>query len=390
MNVQPGLERLAGGDAGQVRGARVALLAHAASVARDLRPPARVLERAGAQVVRLLAPEHGLSGAQDMVAVDDLRDALTGLPVVSLYGATEDSLTPRPEVLADVDLLVVDLADVGARYYTYAATAVRALPVAAAAGLRVIVADRPNPIGGETVEGAALDPRFRSFVGELGVPQRHGLTVGELCRWAVRERRLDVDLAVVPAPGWRRGQWWDETGLPWVLPSPNMPTLDTAAVYPGSCLLEGTNLSEGRGTTRPFELVGAPWIDPGQLAGRLAREDLPGVAFRPTLFVPAFQKHAGTVCGGVQLHVTRRQDFRPVLTGLAVVAAARALDPERFRWRTETYEFVSDRLAFDLLAGTSAWREALEAGVPPTEIARAWPADEQHFRDAREEVLLYR
>ena len=391
MSVVPGIEILAGRRASLVRGARVGLLAHPASIGRDFRPAAALLAEAGARPTRLFAPEHGaLGAAQDMIGVDERRDPLTGLPVVSLYGTDEASLAAAPEAFDGLDALVVDLADVGARYYTFAATAIRALPAAAARGVRVIVADRPNPLGGEDVEGNDVEPRFHSFVSELSIPNRHGLTLGELCLWAARTRGIDVALEVVPAEGWRRADCWDETGLPWVLPSPNMPTLDTALVYPGMCLVEGTNLSEGRGTTRPFELAGAPWLDPGRLAARLDAFRLPGVAFRPTVFRPAFHKHAGRDCGGVQIHVTDRATFRPTLTGLAFVAACRAEDPERFGWRTETYEFVSDRLAFDLLAGGEGWRRGLEAGADPRELACAWGPSEAAFRAARADLLLYR
>jgi uncharacterized protein YbbC (DUF1343 family) len=390
LSVVPGIEILCGREAGLVRGARVGLIAHPASVTRSLAHAAEALTAAGARVVRLFAPEHGSGGgAQDMVAVDERRDALTGLPVVSLYGDDESSLTPSEAALAGLDLLVADLADVGARYYTFYATIVRALGAAARAGLRVVVCDRPNPLGGVLIEGNLVAPGYRSFVGELPVPNRHGMTVGELCRFAAVERGLALDLTVVPCAGWSRAQWWDATGLPWVLPSPNMPTLETATVYPGMCLVEGTNLSEGRGTTRPFELAGAPWLDGRALAAQLERWGLPGVAFRPARFLPAFQKHAGSECQGVQLHVTDRLAFRPVLTGVAFLAAARAQDPARFRWRTEPYEFVADRPAIDLLAGGPGWREAIETGVEPAVIAAAWAADEAAFARLREPSLLY-
>jgi uncharacterized protein YbbC (DUF1343 family) len=390
LSVVPGIEVLCGREAGLVRGARVGLIAHPASVTRSLAHAAEALTAAGARVVRLFAPEHGSGGgAQDMVAVDERRDALTGLPVVSLYGDDESSLTPSEAALAGLDLLVADLADVGARYYTFYATIVRALGAAARAGLRVVVCDRPNPLGGVLIEGNLVAPGYRSFVGELPVPNRHGMTVGELCRFAAVERGLALDLTVVPCAGWSRAQWWDATGLPWVLPSPNMPTLETATVYPGMCLVEGTNLSEGRGTTRPFELAGAPWLDGRALAAQLERWGLPGVAFRPARFLPAFQKHAGSECQGVQLHVTDRLAFRPVLTGVAFLAAARAQDPARFRWRTEPYEFVADRPAIDLLAGGPGWREAIETGVEPAVIAAAWAADEAAFARLREPSLLY-
>jgi uncharacterized protein YbbC (DUF1343 family) len=391
LSVVPGLEVLCGREVKLVRGARVGLIAHPASVTRRLVHAAVALTAAGARVVRLFAPEHGAGGvAQDMIAVDEQRDAWTGLPVVSLYGDSETSLSPPESALTGLDLLVADLADVGARYYTFYATIVRALEVAARVGLRVVLCDRPNPLGGARIEGNLVSPGYRSFVGELPVPNRHGLTVGELARFAVASLGLRVDLVVVPCDGWSRDAWWDETGLPWVLPSPNMPTLETATVYPGTCLVEGTNLSEGRGTTRPFELVGAPWLDGPRLAAQLARQDLPGVAFRPVRFRPVHQKHAGVECQGVQLHVGDRRVFCPVLTGVAVLAAARAQNPERFRWRTEPYEFVADRPAIDLLAGGPAWREALETGSDARVIASSWKADEAAFSSQREPFLLYR
>jgi len=239
------------------------------------------------------------------------------------------------------------------------------------------------------VEGNTVEPAFRSFVGELPVPQRHGMTIGELLLFAARVRRIDVELEVIPCRGWHREDDFAGTGLPWVPPSPNMPTPDTALVYPGTCLLEGTNLSEGRGTTRPFEIVGAPWLDPRALADALAAEHLPGVRFRPLVFVPTFHKHAGTPCGGVQLHVFDPRAFRPVLTGLAVVIAARSLDPARFAWRTEPYEFVADRPAFDLLAGTDAWRRRIEAGASPRDLAATFPVHEAEQRSRIAEYGLY-
>ncbi len=388
--VRPGIEVLCEDRVRLVRGARIGLLCHPASVDRDLRHAAERLADAGAEVVRLFAPEHGATGgAQDMVPVDEGRDPVTGLPVVSLYGDTEDTLAPRPEHLEGLDALVVDLQDVGARYYTFAATAIRALAPCAAAGVRAIACDRPNPLGGNLVEGNTVEPAYRSFVGELPVPQRHGMTIGELVRFAARVRGIEADLEVVPCEGWHREEDFPATGLPWVLPSPNMPTPDTALVYPGTCLLEGTNLSEGRGTTRPFEIVGAPWLDPRALVAALEAEALPGVRFRPLVFVPTFHKHAGKPCGGIQLHVFDRRAFRPVLTGLAVVIAARRLAPERFAWRTEPYEFVSDRLAFDLLAGTGAWRQAIEEGASAREIAAGFRVHEEEQRARIAELGLY-
>jgi uncharacterized protein YbbC (DUF1343 family) len=259
----------------------------------------------------------------------------------------------------------------------------------AKAGVAVVVLDRPNPIGGVEVEGGAVEEGYRSFVGLISVPNRHGMTVGELARWANARAQIGCALEVVELRGWRRSMWFDQTGLPWVLPSPNMPTCDTALVYPGMCLLEGTELSEGRGTTRPFEIVGAPFVDGHALAAALADDRLPGVAARPLGFLPTFHKHAGVPCGGVQLHVTDREAFRPYLTGVAVLRALRALWPAEMAWRTRPYEFVSDRLAIDLLAGSPALREGIDAGASLAELAAGWAAAEQAWRVERAGWLLY-
>ena len=385
-----GIEVLCEERGSRVAGVRVGVLCHAASVDGHLRHAVDLLSAAGAQVEREFAPEHGvMAGLQDMEVVAETRDPLTGLPVISLYGDDEASLTPPRTAFDGLDAVVIDLMDVGARYYTFAATAIRLLEVAARVGVRVIVADRPNPLDGLTVEGNRVDPRYHSFVSELDVPNRHGMTLGELCMWARRQRDIDVELEVVPVQGWRREQYWDETGLPWVLPSPNMPTLDTALVYPGACLVEATNLSEGRGTTRPFELIGAPFLDALRLARSLDERKLPGVAFRPVSFVPAFHKHAGRLCGGVQLHVTDRRTFRPLRTGLEVLAACRRLGGDAFGWRREPYEFVSDRPAIDLLAGGPGWRESLEEGADPRELAAAWQVEQAAFLESRRPMLLY-
>jgi uncharacterized protein YbbC (DUF1343 family) len=298
-------------------------------------------------------------------------------------------LRPTSEQLAGLDVLVIDLQDVGSRYYTFPTTMLYCLEAAAKVGLRCVVLDRPNPLGGETVEGPTLRPGFESFVGAHPIAIRHGLTVGELARLYKMERKIDVELEVVACKGLRPDMDWDSTGLPWVLPSPNMPTVETAFVYPGQCLIEGTNLSEGRGTTRPFELCGAPGIDARRVCQRLTNENLPGVAFRPAWFQPTFQKHAGQRCGGLQMHITDRTSFRAVRTGLAVLAALRDAAGERFAWRTEEYEFVRDPIAIDLLFGSDRERRALEAGEGWRDIAAAWESEEAEFRDRRRPYLLY-
>ncbi len=385
MSVRTGLDRLISEDAGRIRGRRIGLLGHHASFTSDLVFAVDALQTAGADVVRLLGPEHGPWGtAQDMIPVAGGRDRWTGLPMVSLYGADKASLRPQPEALLGLDAVVIDLMDVGARYYTYAATAAMLCEAADKLGIEAIVCDRPNPIGGVTVEGNVVEPALRSFVGAYSAPQRHGLTFAELVRTYTEGLGT-----VVPMTGWRRDMWFDDTGLPWIPPSPNMPTLTTAAIYPGLCLIEGTLLSEGRGTTTPFELVGAPFIDPFRLAEVLAARDLPGVAFRPHVFEPTFQKHAGAACGGVQIVVHDARAVRPVHLGLTLICEIARQWPDDFGWRTEVYEFEADRLAIDLLLGQAGLRERIEAGESADEITAGWPAHEQAFRDRREQWLLY-
>jgi len=344
-------------------GARVGLLAHQASILPDLSYlPDRLLDHPAVRLVALFGPEHGLAGAaQDQVGVG--RSVYRGAPVCSLYGKTEADLQPTPESLAGIDTLVVDLQDVGARYYTFIYTMAYCLEACAAAGKRVIVCDRPNPLNGVAVEGPVLEPAFASFVGRFPLPVRHGKTIGELARQWNREQGWNAELLVLPCSGWDRRMWFDETGLPWAPPSPNMPTLDTATVYPGGCLVEGTNLSEGRGTTRPFEIAGAPWLDGRALAAELNALALPGVHFRPISFVPTFHKFAARTCEGVFVHVVDRDAFRPFDAYLHLIAAARRQSRRDFAWRTEPYEFVSDRLAFDLLCGTDRIRREIEAAT---------------------------
>jgi uncharacterized protein YbbC (DUF1343 family) len=293
-------------------------------------------------------------------------------------------------MLTGLDALVVDLQDVGARYYTFVWTMALAMRAAADARVPVIVLDRPNPLGGRDLEGNWPDPRFASFVGLHPLPIRHGMTIGELAAYLNATHALGADLTVVPMRGWRRAMRWEDTGCPWVAPSPNMPTPDTARVYPGGCLLEGTNLSEGRGTTRPFELVGAPFLDGERLGAALGRRRLAGVVFRPAAFQPTFHKHAGRLCHGVQVHVTDAAKFRSVATYLALIAEARRQAPRGFRWRRPPYEFVRDRLPIDLLTGGPEIRLAIERGASLATLARRWQAPLDRFARARRPYLSYR
>jgi uncharacterized protein YbbC (DUF1343 family) len=389
--VASGLDVVAGERFAPLRGLAVGLVCNPTAVDRRLRHAADLLHEArGVRLAALFGPEHGVRGdIQYMAAVGDERDRRTGVPVHSLYGRDAGSLRPDPGALRGLDALVFDIQDVGARYYTYQATMLFCMEAAARAKLAFFVLDRPNPIGGLAVEGPALRPGFGSFCGVHDVAVRHGMTVGELAGLYREERGLDLALTVIPCRGWRRGMAQRDTGLPWVFPSPNMPTPETALVYPGTCLLEGTNLSEGRGTTRPFELVGAPWLDGGRLAEALAAERLPGVRFRPASFVPTWDKHAGMRCHGVEVVVDDRGAFRPFRTGVACVAAARAQDPARFRWRTEPYEFVEHVPAFDLLCGSVREREALERGQGWRSLAAEWAREERAFAKRRARHLRY-
>ncbi|MCG6920267.1 MAG: DUF1343 domain-containing protein [Acidobacteria bacterium] len=384
--VRSGLEVLLGRSA-RVRGLRVGLLANPASITSNLVHASLAIARLrGVRLVALFGPEHGITAdAQDLVEVGHSR-AATGLPVHSLYGETR---VPTPEMLAGLDAVVVDLQDVGSRYYTYVYTLLHVLEACAREGKRVIVLDRPNPLGGVVVDGNVLGPDYRSFVGMHPLPVRHGLTVGELALMFRQELGLDVDLHVVRMRGWRRGMHFEDTALPWVLPSPNMPTPDTAFVYPGGCLLEGTNLSEGRGTTRPFELVGAPWLDGPALARALERERLDGVGIRPASFTPTFQKHAGRLCHGVQVHVLDRKSFSAFLTYLLLIHHARRQDPEQFAWREPPYEYELVKPPIDILAGTDRVRRTIDAGRSPRTLAPGWRKQQDVFRRRRKRFLLY-
>jgi uncharacterized protein YbbC (DUF1343 family) len=387
--VRPGLDVLVSGLSSMLARRRVGLLCHQASVTRDLTHAAdalRGLRRA--RLTALFAPEHGLTGAaQDHAHIDTAYDRARGLRVHSLYGKR---LEPTPAMLRDIDVMVVDLQDVGARYYTFAWTTVLTMRACARAGTPVIVLDRPNPLGGERLEGNWPDPRFASFVGLHPLPIRHGMTIAELAAYHNETQRIGCDLTVVPMAGWRREMLWEDTELPWVPPSPNMPTPDTARVYPGGCLIEGTNLSEGRGTTRPFEWIGAPYLDGERLAAALARRGLPGVRFRAAAFAPAFHKWKGRTCGGVQVHLTDWDRFKPYATYLALIIEARRQAPRQFRWKRPPYEFQWKKLPIDLLCGDDSIRRAIERGTPLPRLEASWRPDLAAFARARRPYLLYR
>ncbi len=391
--MRSGLDRLVSGGAHEscgafLRGLRLGVVAHPASVTADLAFGPDALMNAGYDVRALFGPQHGARGEKqdNMIESEFYVDPVSGLPVHSLYGEVRK---PTPEMLDGLDALVFDLQDVGVRVYTFVWTMALAMEACARAGIRFAVLDRPNPIGGTAMEGAVLRPGFESFVGLHPVPLRHGLTCGEMARWLNEERSIGCELDVIPCEGWRRSLAWDDTGLPWVMPSPNLPTPESCRVYPGMVLLEGTNLSEGRGTTRPFELFGAPWLDPVALVDRLDRLSLPGVTLRPCSFEPTFQKHAGELCGGAQLHVTDRDAFQPVRTGVDVLVAAAALAPDRFAWRSPPYEYEEELPPIDILWGHARLREGVDAGASAGGILAETSHELDRFRRSVDPFLLY-
>jgi uncharacterized protein YbbC (DUF1343 family) len=358
----------------RLRGSRLGVLTHAAAVDRRGRHLLSVLEELGASPRLIFAPEHGLDATAQAEESVGSEAAEGKTPIISLYGKTKDALVPSAEHLAEIDLLLIDLADVGSRYYTYAWTALLAARAAAAASIHTVVLDRPNPISGDptTLEGAPQQDGFLSFVGLEALPIRHALSIGELvAQFMERDGKAlgaEGALSVVSMLGWERNRGAEAWGRPFVMPSPNMPTAETALVYPGGCLIEGTNLSEGRGTTAPFQLVGAPFLDGEALAEALIASGSPGVQVRPVAFRPTFEKHAGQTCRGVMLHVTNPLLFRPVATYLRLIALARAQAPEAFAFRNTPYEFETEVPAFDLLTGSGAARAAIESGASPEDV----------------------
>lgn len=392
--MRTGLETLLndGNRLERLRHQRVGVLAHAASVTQTGEHIIFALRRESIDPARIFAPEHGLWGAaQDMEGVDHGYDAIVEREIVSLYGHCRESLKPEDSVLDDLDAVIIDVQDVGARYYTFAYTALFLAQAALARGLEVIVIDRPNPINAATIEGNLIDPAYHSFVGMRSSMTRHGMTIGEmLTMWCTTEGTPNLqNLYISRMEDYDRRQYYDETGCYWAMPSPNMPNIETAIIYPGMCLIEGTTLSEGRGTTRPFEIFGAPWVRANEVLSALNMLSLPGVSFRPLDFKPMFQKHAHKVCHGLEMHVTDRQSFRPVLTGIAIVGVMHALH-EEFAWRTETYEFENDRLAIDLLFGNDRIRKAIEHQENPYRIVERFEAETESWRAQRAAFLSYK
>lgn len=386
--VIPGCEVLIQRGPAWLKSARLGILANQASVTRGFVSVRDAVARAGGRIRCLFAPQHGFHADRqaNMIESSDEWDAAFSVPVFSLYSEIR---RPTREMLEQIDVLVIDLQDVGTRVYTYGTTVGLCLEAARGLDLKVVILDRPNPINGVQVEGNVLAEGFESFVGRYGIPMRHGLTLGELARFVSLEKRLDVDLEIVAMTGWLRGDFYPDTSLPWIFPSPNMPTWETALLYPGMVLLEGTNVSEGRGTTLPFHLFGAPFLDHRAFNALLEKAALPGVVFRPVHFEPMFDKWTGQLCSGFQVHVTDRRSFRPYLTGLVILQAFLALHSEELGWLPPPYEYEYEKLPIDILLGDGRVRRDLERGVGAREIERSWLDGLGAFERSRSEILIY-
>jgi len=384
LKIKPGLEVLVDREMGLVRGKRVGVVTNHSAITSDLIHIVDVLLGAGVQITALFGPEHGVRGdVADGQEIKSGKDPRTGIPVFSLYGPIKK---PTPEMLRDIDVLIYDLQDAGARFYTFTYTMSYAMQACAENRKQFIVLDRPNPIGGIVVEGNILEKAFSSFVGLHPIPIRHGMTIGELALMFNNQFGIGANLEVVTIQGWKRAMWWDETGLPWVMPSPNLPTLDAVALFPGMCFLEGTNVSEARGTTKPFEMAGAPWADGHKLADRLNLIGLPGVGFRAASFIPFASKYQQQLCHGIQVHVFDRKKLRSVEVGLHVVKAFLDLFPGDFEFRAPG---PSGKCHFDLLLGSDKPRLLLSKGAPVEEIIQSWEDDLYGFKQVRERYLLY-
>lgn len=387
--VQLGIERLISNPPAYLQGKRLGLLANQASTDHYFRHSRDLINQAFPGQLRcLFSPQHGfMAQKQDnMVESDHDIDVGTSLPIYSLYGQERK---PTPEMLADLDILLVDLVDVGTRVYTFMATMAYCLEAAAASGKQVVVLDRPNPIGGQHVEGNLVRDEYRSFVGLYAIPMRHGLTMAELSRLFNEHFAIGADLEIVTMTGWQRQDHFPATGLPWLFPSPNMPSYETALVYPGQVIWEGTNVSEGRGTCLPFTLFGAPFVDPDEVLAALVDTPLPGCLLRPQFFEPTFHKWTGQACGGFQLHVTKPQSFRPYRTSLALLQAIMRLYPQQFALSQPPYEYEFTKMPLDLILGAKHLRQGLAAGVPIMELEADWQDELRQFKRLRQEVMLY-
>jgi uncharacterized protein YbbC (DUF1343 family) len=370
-------------------GSKAGILIHPASVNKKLSHTKEVLLKSRKiKIKAFFGPQHGIFGnTQDnMIEWEGFLDKETGIPVFSLYGKTRK---PTSQMLDDIDIFIIDLQDIGARYYTFIWTMALCMEACEKKGIPVIVLDRVNPIGGHLTEGPLIKSEFTSFVGLHPLPVRHGMTIGEIALYFRDKFYQRLDLTVIPLKGWRRFFWFDNTGLPWVMPSPNMPTLETAEVYPGMCLFEGTTISEGRGTTRPFEIFGAPFIEPEKLVRRLKDFKLKGVFFRPLYFTPTFNKFSGELCGGAQIHITDREKFKPFKTAVAIIFAIKELYPHVDLWRKPPYEYEFEKLPFDILSGSEKLRKDIEKGIKLKEMEQWWEEENESFEKTRKQYLIY-
>lgn len=389
--IQVGLDMFEKNLPKKLKGLRVGLLIHPASINRKFEYAVNIFLRYRKLELKVVfGAQHGIRGeTQDnMVEWEGFFDKKIGLPVYSLYGHTRK---PDPSMLNDIDVLVIDLQDVGSRYYTFIWTMELCMQACQEMNKSIVILDRPNPITGQIIEGTVLDIEYTSFVGQRPLPIRHGMTIGEIGNYLYNEFYPSLDFYVITMKGWKRNMWFNETKMPWVMPSPNMPTLDTATVYPGTCLLEGTNLSEGRGTTRPFEIFGAPFIEPDALVKQLKALKLPGVLFRPVYFKPTFQKYVGEVCGGAQIHIINRSLFKPFRTGVAIIKTIHNLYPEQFEWRQPPYEYEREKMPIDILSGTNRLRKDIEAGTNLNKMEEWWEEQLLQFQKRiRKHYLIYK
>jgi len=387
--IQTGLQSLFSEELSLLAKKRIGLLCHPASIDQNYTHIVELLfKHPKINLTTIFSPQHGLKGEKQDNMIESIHgiDELTQLPFYSLYSETR---MPTPEMLQNIDVLVIDLQDVGTRVYTFIYTMAYCMQACKTSGKEVIVLDRPNPINAEMVEGNILDLALKSFVGGYPIPMRHGMTIGELAFLFNEEFDIGCALQVVKMRNYRRDMWYDETELPWIYPSPNMPTLNSAILYPGMVLFEGTTLSEGRGTTLPFELIGAPYINPYELKEKIDSYNLPGVMFRPLYFEPTFHKYSQKVCGGVQIHVIERNIFKPYLTGLALLQSIKSLYPNDFEWKQPPYEYEYVKLPIDLLIGDQNIRKNLDAKQDIYYIEKHWINDLMHFSEKRKRVLLY-
>jgi len=382
-----GIDRLVKNDFRPIKDMKIGLFTNISCCDSTLNPTISLFEKSKKiRLKALFAPEHGFYAAlQDQVKSPDSR-YLKQFTIFSLYGWKKKSML---RTLKGLDAVVIDLPDIGTRYYTFLWSAILMIAEAAKIHKKIFVLDRPNPLNGVAVQGPLINSGYESFVGLYSLPVRHGMTMGEVCNLLNEKYHLGADISVIKIQGWSRAKYADETGVFWTIPSPNMPCLSTALVYPGMCLLEGTNISEGRGTTRPFEIFGAPWIQPQQLVRVLDKCNIRGVVFRPTYFMPTFHKFSGQLCGGVGIHVTNRRQFAPVTTGIEIIKQIHELYPDKFRWRQPPYEFEKEKMPFDILIGNNWVRKAIESNASTNSIEKRWQPELLRFRRLRRKYLLY-